>query len=170
MEQEKRTQFAMAAVDFASLFNTTFGETPVGVFRIELTAPEGQSTGGGKQALQHIKLSQASGTIVVGSANTVERTCELRPYEQVAQAYEQRFGSAFPLEQTAFDGLIGRFRGFFASQAYQVTTRTAPAPARPSAQAQPAPKGSPVLLIAAIAVGLVAAALAVYFLFLKPPA
>jgi hypothetical protein len=55
----RRTQIAMQALDFASVFNVVIGpERLAGSpgYRVEMSAPDGPSTGGGKQALQHVKL------------------------------------------------------------------------------------------------------------------
>ena len=69
--QVKYTQVAAKQLSLAELFEERFQAGLQGPlhFRVELSAPDGPSTGGGKQALQHIKLvaPDGSGTIVIGS-------------------------------------------------------------------------------------------------------
>ncbi len=82
MPEYKYTQVAQKAVSLAELFAARFErklEGPV-CFRVELSAPEGPSTAGGKQALQHIKLLPEGGglAVVIGSANTTRMTAEIR--------------------------------------------------------------------------------------------
>src|SRR5438105_4208852 len=72
-----QTQFAMRALGLAERFAQVCGAHGLdgdGVtYRLELAAPEGPSTGGGKQAVQHVKLVPNRGTtIVIGQANQVE--------------------------------------------------------------------------------------------------
>jgi hypothetical protein len=69
-----------------------------------LTAPE-SSTGGGVRAHQHVVLTAPSGaTLVVGSANSVERTAELKTLGLATSLAERRsFGAKLPpLEYLAF--------------------------------------------------------------------
>ena len=74
MDYTKYTQVAAQALSLAELFEARFAQGVAGPvpFRIELAAPDGPSTAGGKQALQHIKLVPLGGgpTIVIGSAST----------------------------------------------------------------------------------------------------
>ena len=72
-----------------------------GDYIVELMAPEGQSTGGGKQALQHLRLRprrQGYAIIICGSVNPVEKFAELRSYEHAFLVQQLRF--AKPLEIT----------------------------------------------------------------------
>ncbi len=72
-----------------------------GAWQVELNAPEGQSTAGGKHALQHLRLvPQRPGysALVVGAVNGVLSTAELRTYDHVALQHEVRFKK--PLEIT----------------------------------------------------------------------
>ena len=76
MTVPKHTQFAMKALDMAEMFRIRVGTVPVQgsvPFRVELGTPDGPSTGGGRQALQAIKLipEGAGGTLVAGHANKV---------------------------------------------------------------------------------------------------
>ena len=85
-------------------------------YRVELQAPEGPSTAGGKQTLQHVKLVPVGGgpTIVAGAANPVEKTAELRSYDYLADAYAQRFrGAEIPVDRDLYADLLHRMETFF---------------------------------------------------------
>ncbi len=165
---EPRTQFAMAAVDLAGLFNTTFSTKSFQGYRPKLTEPEGQSTGGGVQSLEHITLlSESDGNaMVVGSVNSLERKVSLRAYPQVAQQFEKRYpGRAFDFQPNQFQDLQNGFQEFFQTQAFEVSIEAARAPAAPTAPAA-ASSSKAGLIIGAVSVILLALA-AAYFLFLK---
>jgi len=169
MEEEPRTQFAMAAVDFAGLFNQTFGESVAPGVQLQLTAPEGQSTGGGVQALQHITLvHQTEGIkLVIGSANNFERSAELRSHGRVNQQFKERYpGKAFPLGEQIYNQLVEKLSNFFKSQTMGVSVSdTVAIPASsPGAQAQPA-KGSSALMYVLIVLLLAAIGGGVYYFF-----
>jgi hypothetical protein len=125
MSEEKRTQFAMQALGFADLFNFKVGDQKVSGHRVELSAPEGPSTGGGKQAVQHVKLipaDESGAVIVAGSANQVEKTAELRTFEYLADLHAKRFkGAALPIDKAQYNLLIARVKAFFADQRLAVS-------------------------------------------------
>ena len=125
MTEQKRTEVAMAAVDFAGLFNSYFDPVNVMGFKIQLTAPEGQSTGGGVQARQHITMIDEAGgkTVVVGACNTAQKTAELRTHDHVASRFGAHYeGTPFPIPAGEYDGLRQKFAQFFQSQGYTVST------------------------------------------------
>ncbi|RME25183.1 MAG: hypothetical protein D6806_08310 [Deltaproteobacteria bacterium] len=136
---DKRTRFAMAAVDFANLFNEVFKSTQIEGYTLSLTAPEGPSTGGGVQSLQHITLQKPGAkALVMGSCDKLGRQAELRNYEQVAAIYAQRTGGeALPLPRSGYDQLLGKVREFLKSQEFRVemaplTSTTQPKAGKPS--------------------------------------
>jgi hypothetical protein len=95
-----------------------------------LSAPDGESTAGGKLALQHISLVPEGGgpTLVIGSANTVDKHAELRTYAHVGQIFRQRFkGASFSVDQAKYDALLEQVRGFFAERGFRITMAEAPA-------------------------------------------
>lgn len=72
-----------------------------GDYVVELLAPEGQTTGGGTQALQHIRLRprrKGYADVVAGSVNPVEKHAELRTFEHAFLVHQIRFEK--PLEIT----------------------------------------------------------------------
>ncbi len=174
MAEEKRTQFAMAALGFADLFRVTIGshKLPGPVpYVVELAAPEGQSTGGGRQGVLHIKLTPEVGgaVTVAGWANPFERTAELRTYDHLATAHAMRFhGQQIPLDRAQYDALFARMHQFLAEQGLQVSVQAGPP--KPSgamaAQATPPSSSSIGLILAIIAVVAVVVGISL-FMFLR---
>src|SRR4051812_1690682 len=89
-------------MDFATLINTVFGiDTSLPPYRIELTAPSGPSTSGGRLALQHIRLAPTTSgpAIVIGTANPAILSAEIRTYRPLMELHAQRFkGERLPLD------------------------------------------------------------------------
>jgi hypothetical protein len=136
--------FAAQAMDLAAMFKALFGKhrVPGGhtLYAVELAAPEGESTAGGKLALQHISLAPEGGgpTIVIGSANGAAKHAELRTHAHVAAQYGARFkGAAFPVQAAAHDELLGKLRGFFAAQQFTVVMMDVAPGAMPGAAPAP---------------------------------
>lgn len=173
MSDPKRTAFAMQAFSLAETFNLMLQaervKGPV-TYRVELSAPDGMSTAGGKQATQHIKLVPEGGgtTIVAGSANQAENWAELRSFEHLKLLHAQRWkGAEIPLNRVQYNELLDKLRAFFADK---VTVRMAEPP-RDDAAAAPARQGglSGTLVIVLILVAAIAAAAGVtWFLTHRP--
>jgi hypothetical protein len=122
----KYTQVAQKAASLAELFDARFEKGIDGPihFRVELSAPDGPSTAGGKQALQHIKLMPEGGgpAVLIGSANTTRMTAEIRTFEHVAALYAQRFrGAKIPLDITRYYELSQGLATFFRAMRMTVT-------------------------------------------------
>lgn len=126
--------FAMKAMSLADFFNMSAGAQPVGEsvkYRAELTAPDGPSTGGGKQAVQHISLIPETGgaTIVAGNCNQVDGTAQLRSHAYLEWMHAQRFqGAALPLEKAAYDAFFEKCEKFFATHKLKLTVAQPPPP------------------------------------------
>jgi hypothetical protein len=136
MGEQQHTAFAGQAIGLADLFRYGFSKKRLEGevnYTPELSAPEGDSTGGGKQALQHVKLVPDSGaTLVIGTANVVDKSCELRTYRHMDDVHRQRFkGQPFKADPARYDQLIEDLRAFFAAQHYTVSMHEAAAPTRP---------------------------------------
>jgi hypothetical protein len=119
MAESNRTQFTLKALSLADYFKAIMGNQRVSGYKVVLAAPDGPSTGGGKQALQHISLIPDAGgaTITAGSANQVEKIAELRTYDHLSQLHAQRFrGKKLPLDRIAYNELLKRMQQFFAEQ------------------------------------------------------
>ena len=167
MSRPVHTQFAMKAIDLASLFNTIVGGDALlskddNPFKVELSTPDGPSTGGGAQSVQHIKLVRPGLTVVVGSADQVERTAELRSYDYVNGLHGQRYKNAsLPVERATYDTFIKRARDFLQTQGLAIVVKDAAI--APAAVAQSGGSSAGLLIFALVlAVGIAAG---VFFFF-----
>jgi len=144
MNQPKHTVVAGQAIGLAELFKFTVGKNKIDAgttaYGAELSAPDGPSTAGGKQALQHLKLVPVDGgaALVIGSANLVEKQAELRSFDHVDEAHRQRFrGAPFPVDLIKYNTLQQAIRKFFSDRDFTITTAvhrpTQSAPAAPAA-------------------------------------
>jgi translation initiation factor IF-2 len=135
MDQAKHTMVAGQAVSLAELFKYIIGKSHVieadgTTYTPQMSAPEGPSTAGGKQALQHVTLVPANGssTLVIGTAHLVDKHAELRSYGHVAAVFRQRFkGAPFSVPEGQYDKLIQQARSFFTERGFQVKVTEAPA-------------------------------------------
>ena len=98
-----RTQVASQAASLAESVTDGFDGFTMGAgaYGVDLSVPEGPSTGGGVQARQHLRLvprRKGFPVIVAGTVDPVTSTSELRTYEHVAILHELRFDA--PLEIT----------------------------------------------------------------------
>ena len=159
MSDQNRTQFTVRAVSLADFFNAAIGNRRVSGYKVTLAAPDGPSTGGGKQALQHISLVPDAGgaTITAGSANQVEKIAELRTFDHLAQLHAKRFkGKRIPLDRVAYNELVKRMQTFFSDQRLTVVLLDA-------AQVQSQPSRLPALLMGVVVAAATAGAV-FYFL------
>jgi len=183
MAEEKHTEFAMKALGLAELFAISFGQERLVVgakprvggalqskenaYRMEISAPEGTSTGGGKQAVQHIKLIPEQGTtLVIGSVNQVEKTSELRTFEYLAGVHAQRFrGAALPLQEEKYNDVLRRMQAFFSNMGFRLIMSDASKlpVVKPAAEKSGGATGA----ILGIALIVVAVAIAAFFLLHK---
>lgn len=135
-----RTRFASEAVSLAERFNLLVGVAPIKGpvrYRVELSAPDGPSTGGGEQSVQHIKLIPADGgaTLVAGWCNPVERRAEVRTLKYLDHEHQRRFSGStlappplpsLRLDTARYDELIARMREFCVEQDFKLTLADAP--------------------------------------------
>lgn len=174
--KHKYTMVAAKAVSLAELFDARFEQGLQGPvhFKVELSAPDGPSTAGGKQALQHIKLIPAGGgmAVVIGSADTTRMVAEIRTFEHIAALYAQRFrGAKIPVDVTRYYELGQGLATFFRGMRMAVSFAELSGPAMASL-APPAPRagdGGRVWIIAVlgVAVGLVVVVVAYYLIFVR---
>ncbi len=123
-----RTQFAMKALDISDLFASSFkdyhlsGTTPL---RPELTAPQGQSTGGGAKAVQSITLTPddpSAGTLMAGTVNGAANTVELRGYPYLEATFKMRYhGQRLGIPAGSYQNFLEEARTFFENHAYTVS-------------------------------------------------
>jgi hypothetical protein len=91
-----RTRVANQAASLAEAVSDGFEDFHMGAadYVVELSVPEGPSTGGGAQARQNIRLAprRAGYAIVIaGIVDPVARTADLRTFEHVALLHELRY-------------------------------------------------------------------------------
>src|SRR5689334_18046102 len=156
MSDPKRTAFAMQALSLAETFNIMLQaervKGPV-TYRVELSAPDGMSTAGGKQATQHVKLVPEGGgtTIVAGSANQAESWAELRTFEHLKMLHAQRFkGAEIPLNRVQYNELVEKLKAFFAQQGkcnVRIAELPRDVPAAATATAARGPSGGLIIAI-----------------------
>lgn len=174
--QYKYTQVAAKAVSLAELFEARFDQGVEGPvrFKVELSAPDGPSTAGGKLAMQHIKLVPVAGgpTIVVGSADTTKQLAEIRTYEHIAALYAQRFkGAKIPVDVTRYQdlaqGLATFFRGMKMNVSFaELDGATAASPVRNSLAGGSSGSRAGAILVG-LGVGLTVLAAAFWFIFMR---
>jgi hypothetical protein len=132
MSVPKHTIFASQALGLSAMFQALTSKHRLGgspAYLPQLAAPDGPSTAGGKQALQHVSLIPEGGgdTIVIGGANTVEKRAELRSYRHVSRTYSQRWrGAQLPFDKESYDELLKQIQAFFGSQSFTVTVLDLP--------------------------------------------
>jgi hypothetical protein len=121
-----QTQHALQASELAAAINDALKKARIGPgdYAPELTAPQGPSTAGGVQAMQHLRLVPGQAgqpTLVVGHANQTEKTAELRTYEYVDAVHQQRFHRPLALDRRAYDDLLGLAKQLFGALGLQTT-------------------------------------------------
>lgn len=82
-----------------------------GEYVVELMAPEGLSTGGGKQSLQHLRLRprrQGYAVVIAGSVNPVEKHAELRTFEHALLVHQIRFEKPLEITPPEWEQLLRR--------------------------------------------------------------
>ncbi|MHB8417447.1 MAG: hypothetical protein ACYDCL_05190 [Myxococcales bacterium] len=160
-----RTVFAQEALDFAQLFSIAFAQPLVSsktkaTYSVEISKPEGPSTGGGVQGTQHITLVPQGGgpPLVVGSANRPKMTADLRTFALVRENHERRSpGSPLALDAAAYGTLLDQLVKFCSAQGMTVNVADAGpgAPVRSAAAPGRVPWGLVVgIAVAVLAIGL----------------
>ncbi|MDB4986557.1 MAG: hypothetical protein JWN04_1735 [Myxococcaceae bacterium] len=92
------TMTAQEGLDAAELVNVAFGKSSVGKAtprRLEVFAPDGPSTSGGKpvrQTIRLVPLAGETGPVMCGFLDVAQKVVELRSYDTLQQQYEARYG------------------------------------------------------------------------------
>jgi hypothetical protein len=176
--RDLRTRFAVRALDFAETFNAGLGALSLqpAAYQPQLTTPDGPSTGGGVQAVQHVRLvaaRQGFPSILVGSANQRSGTAELRSFEYVEAVHRQRWKRPVPLDRNDYEDFLHAAKNFFEGNQLLVTIAGPSAALARRAQAEddraPASGGGASIVIGVVA-GLVIGALAIWILLRRAPA
>jgi hypothetical protein len=106
-----QTFHAIQASDLSTAFNDALRRVRLapGDYGVEMTAPAGPSTGGGVQAMQHIRLiPQQPGlpTLVAGHANHAAEKAELRAYEHLEAVHQARFRRPLPFARQPYEDFL----------------------------------------------------------------
>jgi hypothetical protein len=106
-----QTFHTIQASDLAAAFNDALKRVRIGPgeYSAELTAPEGPSTAGGVQAMQHLRLvprQPGLPTLVVGHANHAEEKAELRTYEHLDAVHRQRFRRPLAIDRGQYEDFL----------------------------------------------------------------
>lgn len=106
-----RTRVSRKLTTLAYEVTECFESFPIGGggYIVELLAPEGQSTGAGKQALQHVRLRarrEGKAAIVAGSVNPLEKHAELRTFEHACLVHQVRFARPFEISLAEWEQLL----------------------------------------------------------------
>lgn len=106
-----RTRLAKKFVSLADDVNEEFKDFSIGAgaWAVELTAPQGMSTGGGKQALQHLRMRARRpgySVLVGGTVNQVEKVAELRDYAHMCMMHEVRFRKRLEITENEWEQFL----------------------------------------------------------------
>jgi hypothetical protein len=126
-----QTQFSIQASSLAESYRSTVGRLRVGPhgYSPDMTAPEGVSTGGGVQALQHLRLLPPQPnmpTLLVGHANRRDGAAELRTWEHVDAICRERFKQGAPLDPAQYEEFLESAQGFLAACGMRVSRARIP--------------------------------------------
>jgi hypothetical protein len=104
---------ANQAASLAETVTEGFEEFHMGAgdYVVELSVPEGPSTGGGAQARQSIRLvprRKGYSIVVAGTVDPVLSTAELRTYEHVATLHEVRFRQPLEISGEEWDDFLAK--------------------------------------------------------------
>jgi hypothetical protein len=151
---------AQRAVSLADQFNQLYAEirmTPG--YRVDMTTPSGPSTGGGAQALQHIRLFSPTGAapLLMGNVDTSAKKSVLRTWACLKQMHEQRSGGGFELVEAEYVKFLERVQKHFTVMQIAITLEEPKAAAAPVpvsvVTSAPAPSNSSADLAAAFPSG-----------------
>jgi hypothetical protein len=105
------TVMARQGVNAAEVVNAALKTKTVGdktPRRVEVIAPHGPSTSGGKKARQSITLAPVSGqgaAVVFGFLDVADKSVEFRPYATVAKQHRARFGEDFEVRPDEYEAV-----------------------------------------------------------------
>jgi hypothetical protein len=176
--RDLRTRFAVRALDFAETFNAGLGALSLqpGAYQPQLTTPDGPSTGGGVQAVQHVRLiaaRQGFPAILVGSANQRSGTAELRSYAYIDAVHRQRWQRPVPLDRSDYEDFLHAAKNFFESNQLLVTIAGPESARAGRAEAPAAPSTAPAsgsgAIVIGVVTGLVIGGLAIWIMLRRAP-
>lgn len=106
-----RTQVANQAASLAETVTEGFEDFHMGAgdYVVELSVPEGPSTGGGAQARQHLRLvprRRGYSVVIAGTVDPVTSTAEMRTFDHVAILHEIRFERPLEINAEEYDQFL----------------------------------------------------------------
>lgn len=106
-----KTRLAQKFTTLADEVNASFADFHVGAgnWGLELTAPEGMSTAGGKQATQSLKMRpkrQGYAPLVAGFVDPVNHSAELRDYPHICLVHELRWQKPLEITEGEWEQLL----------------------------------------------------------------
>ena len=106
-----QTFHALKASDLAAAFNDALRRLRLhpGDYGAELTKPEGPSTAGGVQAMQHVRLVPRQAgfpTLLAGHANFSDERAELRTFDHLDAVHRQRFRKPLALDRGQYEDFL----------------------------------------------------------------
>lgn len=106
-----RTRVANQAASLAETVSDGFEDFHMGAgdYVVELSVPEGPSTGGGAQARQNIRLvprRKGYAIVIAGTVDPVTSTAELRTFEHVAVLHELRYKQPLEINGEEYDDFL----------------------------------------------------------------
>jgi hypothetical protein len=135
------TVMAREGINAAEVVNTALKKKEVGKEtprRVEVIAPHGPSTSGGKKARQSITLVPVSGqgaALMCGFLDVAQKSVEIRDYALVAEQFKKRFGTRFDVSAEEYVTLTKQLGGILETLGFKISAEMAEgAPAAPSAQ------------------------------------
>lgn len=106
-----RTRVANQAASLAETVSEGFDDFHMGAadYVVDLSVPEGPSTGGGAQARQNIRLvprRKGYSIVIAGTVDPVTSTAELRTFEHLAVLHELRFRRPLEINGEEYDDFL----------------------------------------------------------------
>jgi hypothetical protein len=138
------TVMAREGINAAEVVNTALKKREIGKEtprRVEVIAPHGPSTSGGKKARQSITLAPVSGqggALMCGFLDVAQKHVEMRDYALVAEQYRKRFGTRFDATAEEYGALVTQLSGILETLGFKVV---AEAPSEGAAASGPEASG-----------------------------
>jgi hypothetical protein len=106
-----RTRVANQAASLAETVTEGFDDFHMGAgdYIVDLSVPEGPSTGGGAQARQNIRLvprRKGYAMVIAGTVDPVTSTADLRTFEHVAILHELRYKQPLEISGEEYDDFL----------------------------------------------------------------
>lgn len=111
--EDLRTRIANQAASLAEAVTEGFEDFHIGAgdYVVELSVPEGPSTGGGRQARQNLRLvprRPGYAAVIAGVVDPVVSTAELRQHEHVALLHELRYKQPLEITPEEYQSFLGK--------------------------------------------------------------